>query len=187
MSIIRDWLDSSTESDFFANTCALAGGIAASIAASIGVYYLFSSTSDESVQAGTELGPTTASLQESGNDSIMGSGASISEEPLEATVSVALVGTGVASTYTSYEEPDIIIHVFKRNNQMPYSRIERNAQRIFDTYHRKKNFRMNFPVVIASSKESMNYADKLFSCESVADSLENIEVIERLINKSVND
>ena len=72
-------------------------------------------------------------------------------------------------------------------NQMPYSRIERNAQRIFDKYHRKKNFKMNFPVVIASSKESMNYADKLFSSESVDDSLENIEVIERLINESINN
>ena len=181
MSIIRDWLDSSTESEFLA-------GIAMStmcIGMFGGMYYLVSSTSDQC--AISNESHESATWRESSKDSIMGSGASVSEEPLEATVSVALVGTGVASTYTSHEEPDIIIHVFKRNNQMPYSRIERNAQRIFDTYHRKKNFRMNFPVVIASSKESMNYADKLFLCESVSDSLENIEVIERLINKSVND
>ena len=179
----QDW--DSAETSMNTSTGTIAG--VGAIAAMGGGFWFLSSAWDKCIEPGRSEQSATA--RQSSKDFITMAKDTVTQNP-----QMAAVGTGVAVTFLSISGSssdggddigDIII--FWKKNQMPYSRIERNAQRIFDKYHRKKNFKMNFPVVIASSKESMNYADKLFSSESVDDSLENIEVIERLINESINN
>lgn len=106
---------------------------------------------------------------------------STSADPEAITAGGILLSILGPSCSSSGEEPGGIIIFFK--NGMPFQRIERRADAIYHTLHKKQHKNSQSPVLMATTKDAMDGVNKLFGNGSVGEMTETLSVLEGLLKK----
>lgn len=196
MGIFRDFFDNSTaetevNESLSSSLAGAVGGLVATAMAYFGGAYV-SLTADASTPS---IGwADTASMNtgiETVNSVVGGSyestgGISGEEAAAVAIFSPVIVTTSAGVSEASTGGPEEIIAIIFKKDAMPYSRIEKRAEKIFSRFHKEEGRTEQFPTIIAKNQEIYDAFLPIYG-KSIKSLKENLEVLEAALrNESSN-